>query len=101
VPFESPWAGTSAEVSSVARVHDATAIMGIERAYTHSSYIDILDRVLDKGIVIDSWMRVSVGGIDLITIEAHLIVASIDTYLAHRPMCDCAGIPKPPFFDPE
>jgi hypothetical protein len=75
--------------------------MGIERAYTHSSYIDILDRVLDKGIVIDSWMRVSVGGIDLLTIEAHLIVASIDIYLAHRPMCDCAGIPKHPFFDPE
>jgi hypothetical protein len=65
--------------------------MGIERACTNASYIDVVDRVLDKGIVIDSWMRVSMGGIDLITIEAHLIVASIDTYLAHCPACHGAG----------
>jgi hypothetical protein len=36
-------------------------------------------------------MRVSLGGIDLITVEAHLIVASIDTYLAHGSACDEAG----------
>ena len=65
--------------------------MGIERRCTESSYIDAIDRVLDKGIVIDAWMRASVGGIDLITIEAHLFVASIDTYLAHRPECHRAG----------
>jgi gas vesicle structural protein len=95
-------AATSAELSSVARVHDSAAIMGIERACTRFSYIDVVDRVLDKGIVIDSWMRVSVGGIDLITIEAHLVVASIDTYLTHRPTRDGAGIPKRPFiFDAE
>ena len=50
-----------------------------------SSYIDVIDRVLDKGVVIDAWMRMRVGGIDLITIEARVIVASIDTYLGYWP----------------
>lgn len=77
--------------------------MGVERAAgSASSYVDVVDRVLDKGIVIDAGMRVSVGGIDLITIEAHLIVASIDTYLAHRPECDGAGgmAKRSSIFDP-
>jgi hypothetical protein len=42
-----------------------------------------LDRVLDKGIVIDAWVRVSLVGIDLITVEARVVVASIDTYLKY------------------
>ena len=41
----------------------------------------MLDRVLDKGIVIDVWVRVSLVGIDLITVEARVVVASIQTYL--------------------
>jgi gas vesicle structural protein len=45
--------------------------------------IDVLDRVLDKGIVIDAWMRVSLIGINLITVEARIVVASIHTYLRH------------------
>ena len=43
--------------------------------------LDVLDRVLDKGIVIDGWGRVSVAGIDLIEIDAWVVVASIHTYL--------------------
>jgi hypothetical protein len=38
---------------------------------------------LDKGIVIDAWVRVSLVGIDLITVEARVVVASIDTYLKY------------------
>ena len=46
------------------------------------SAIDVLDRVLDKGIVVDYWARVSVLGIDILTtIEARIVVASLDTYL--------------------
>ncbi len=45
--------------------------------------IDLLDRVLDKGIVVDAWVRVAFAGIDLVTIEARVIVASIETYLTH------------------
>ena len=56
--------------------------MAVERAAGGSSLIDVLDRVLDKGIVIDAWVRVSLVGIDLITVEAR-VVASIDTYLKY------------------
>ena len=55
--------------------------MALQRASTHASLVDVLDRVLDKGIVIDAWVRVSLVGIDLITIEARIVVASIETYL--------------------
>ena len=57
--------------------------MPIERASGGSSLIDVLDRVLDKGIVIDAWVRVSLVGIDLITVEARVVVASIETYLKY------------------
>src|SRR5438128_1048001 len=57
--------------------------MPVERAAGGSSLIDVLDRVLDKGIVIDAWVRVSVVGIGLITVEARVVVASIDTYLKY------------------
>lgn len=55
--------------------------MPIERASGNASVIDVLDRVLDKGIVIDAWVRVSLVGIDLLTIEARVVVASLETYL--------------------
>jgi hypothetical protein len=57
--------------------------MPVERATGGTSLIDVLDRVLDKGIVIDAWVRVSLVGIDLITVEARVVVASIDTYLKY------------------
>src|SRR5512145_2912200 len=57
--------------------------MPVERNPGGSSLIDVLDRVLDKGIVIDAWVRVSLVGIDLITVEARVVVASIDTYLKY------------------
>src|SRR5688572_28566991 len=57
--------------------------MPVERAAGGTSLIDVLDRVLDKGIVIDAWFRVSLVGIDLITVEARVVVASIDTYLKY------------------
>ena len=57
--------------------------MPVERSAGTTSLIDVLDRVLDKGIVIDAWVRVSLVGIDLITVEARIVVASIDTYLKY------------------
>ena len=55
--------------------------MAVERTSTGSSLIEVLDRVLDKGIVIDAWVRLSLVGIDLVTVEARVVVASIATYL--------------------
>jgi hypothetical protein len=57
--------------------------MPVERASGGTSLIDVLDRVLDKGIVIDAWVRVSLVGIDLLTVEARVVVASIDTYIKY------------------
>jgi gas vesicle structural protein len=60
--------------------------MAIERAPSGSSLIDVLDRVLDKGIVIDAWVRLSFVGIDLVTVEARVVVASIATYVQYSDM---------------
>ena len=55
----------------------------LERGPGGSSLIDVLDRVLDKGIVIDGWARMSLAGIDLLTIDGWVVVASIETYLRY------------------
>jgi len=57
--------------------------MALERAPAGSSLIDVLDRVLDKGIVIDAYVRVSLIGIDLVSVEARIVVASVETYLKY------------------
>jgi gas vesicle structural protein len=57
--------------------------MAVERASAGSSLIDVLDRVLDKGIVIDAYVRVSLVGIDLVSVEARIVVASVETYLRY------------------
>src|SRR6516162_5376532 len=70
--------------------------MAVERAAGGTSLIDVLDRVLDKGIVIDAWVRVSLVGIDLITVEARIVVASIDTYLKYsEAVSQTAPVSKP------
>jgi gas vesicle structural protein len=51
------------------------------RAKDEPSFADILERILDKGIVIDAWMTVRVAGLELVTVEARVVVASIETYL--------------------
>jgi gas vesicle structural protein len=48
---------------------------------TPSSLADVIDTILDKGIVIDAYVRVSLVGIELITIDARIVIASVDTYL--------------------
>ncbi len=48
---------------------------------TTSSLVEVLDRILDKGIVIDIWARISLVGIEILTIEARVVVASVDTFL--------------------
>jgi len=55
--------------------------MRVERSPNTASLMDVLDRVLDKGIVVDAWVRLSLVGIELVTVEAHVIVASFSTYL--------------------
>src|SRR5882762_10596 len=70
-------------------------VTSIERAPSGSSLIDVLDRVLDKGIVIDAWVRVSVVGIELVTVEARVVVASIATYFSHAEALAEVTAPSP------
>ena len=53
----------------------------ITRAPRPSGLADVLDVVLDKGIVIDAYVRVSLVGIELLTVDARIVIASVDTYL--------------------
>jgi len=58
-----------------------TASNYLQRAPSPSGLADVIDLILDKGLVIDAYVRVAVIGIELITIDARIVVASIDTYL--------------------
>jgi hypothetical protein len=49
---------------------------------------DILELILDKGLVIDVFVRVSLVGIELLTIDARIVVASVDTYLRFAEACN-------------
>jgi hypothetical protein len=53
----------------------------LQRAPSPSGLADVVDLILDKGLVIDAYVRVAVIGIELITIDARIVVASVDTYL--------------------
>src|SRR6059058_2196998 len=53
----------------------------LQRAPTPSGLVDVVDLILDKGLVIDAYIRVSAIGIELLTIDARIVIASVDTYL--------------------
>jgi hypothetical protein len=58
-----------------------TASNYLQRAPSPSGLADVIDLILDKGLVIDAYVRISVIGIELITIDARIVIASVDTYL--------------------
>ncbi|MGE0235131.1 gas vesicle structural protein GvpA [Methylocystis sp.] len=55
----------------------------VQKSTDSSSLGEVVDRILDKGIVIDAWVKVSLVGIELITVEARVVVASVETYLKY------------------
>ncbi|MFZ5647367.1 MAG: gas vesicle structural protein GvpA [Bacillota bacterium] len=57
--------------------------MAVRKAIASSSLVEVVDRILDKGVVIDAWVRVSLVGIELLAIEARAVIASVDTYLKY------------------
>jgi hypothetical protein len=58
-----------------------TASNYLQRAPSPSGLADVVDLILDKGLVIDAFIRVAVIGIELVTIDARIVIASVDTYL--------------------
>ena len=57
--------------------------MAVEKVNSSSSLSEVVDRILDKGVVIDAWVRVSLVGIELLSIEARIVIASVETYLKY------------------
>jgi gas vesicle structural protein len=53
----------------------------LQRQPGPSGLADVLDVILDKGIVIDVYLRVALVGIELLTVDARIVIASVDTYL--------------------
>jgi hypothetical protein len=58
-------------------------LMAVEKAIASSSLAEVVDRILDKGIVIDAWVRVSLVGIEILAVEARVVVAGVDTFLKY------------------
>lgn len=57
--------------------------MSVQKSTDSSSLAEVIDRILDKGIVIDAFARVSLVGIEVLTVEARVVIASVDTWLRY------------------
>jgi len=57
--------------------------MAMEKAMASSSLAEVVDRILDKGVVVDAWARVSLVGIELLAVEARVVVAGVETFLKY------------------
>ena len=57
--------------------------MAVEKTMASSSLVEVIERVFDKGVVIDAWVRVSLVGIELLAIEARIVIASVETWLKY------------------
>jgi gas vesicle structural protein len=58
-------------------------VAAIQKSVDSSSLAEVIDRILDKGVVIDLWARVSLVGIELLTIDARIVIASVNTWLRY------------------
>ena len=57
--------------------------MAVTTSMASSGLAEVIDRILDKGLVIDAWVKVSVLGLELLTIEARVVIAGVETYLKY------------------
>lgn len=58
-------------------------LMAVQTSNGSSTLVEVVDRILDKGVVVDAWVRVSLVGIELLAIEARVVIASVDTWLKY------------------
>ena len=57
--------------------------MAIEKSIASSSLAEVVDRILDKGVVVDAFVRIALVGIELISVEIRVVIASVETYLRY------------------
>jgi len=55
----------------------------VEKTNASSSLVEVVDRILDKGVVVDAWVRVSLVGIELLAVEARVVIASVETWIKY------------------
>jgi gas vesicle structural protein len=75
---------TVAEIAIARLEPEVGGIMAkVMKSTDSSSLAEVVDRILDKGIVIDAWAKVSLVGIELLSVEARVVIASVETYLKY------------------
>ena len=57
--------------------------MAIKKSVHSSSLVEVIDRILDKGVVIDLWARVSLVGIEILAVDARIVIASVETFIQY------------------
>jgi len=57
--------------------------MAVGRGLASSTLVEVIDRILDKGLVIDFWLTVALIGIEIVSIEGRVVLASVETYLKY------------------
>ena len=57
--------------------------MAVEKTMASAGLAEVIDRILDKGVVIDAWVRVSLVGIEILAIEGRVTLAGVDTFLKY------------------
>jgi hypothetical protein len=55
----------------------------VEKSVPSATLVEIVDRILDKGLVVDAWAKVSLVGIEILTIELRAVVASVETWIKY------------------
>ncbi len=68
--------------------------MAVQKTLASDSLAEVLDRILDKGIVVDLWVRVSLVGIEILGIEARIVIASVDTFLKYAEAVGLTAAPE-------
>lgn len=66
--------------------------MAVQSSMASSGLAEVLDRILDKGLVLDAWVRVSLLGLEILTIEARVVLAGVETYLKYA---EAVGLTAP------
>jgi gas vesicle structural protein len=57
--------------------------MAVSRGLASSTLVEVIDRILDKGLVIDFWVTVALIGIEIVSVEGRIVLASVETYLKY------------------
>ena len=66
--------------------------MAVQTSMASSGLAEVLDRILDKGLVLDAWVRVSLLGLEILTVEARVVLAGVETYLKYA---EAVGLTAP------